>query len=69
LLEKIINVLAPFYDATKMLSSISYSTLNLVYPTMSLLKKEVALDISNDCIQLFNEPHFQRENEIIGRYI
>jgi len=37
-----LTLLAPFYEATKMLSSATYATLNMVYCTMCYLKKKVA---------------------------
>ena len=37
-----LTLLAPFYEATRMLSSATYATLNMVYSTMCYLKKKVA---------------------------
>ena len=37
-----LTLLAPFYEVTKMLSSATYATLNMVYYTMCYLKKKVA---------------------------
>jgi hypothetical protein len=37
-----LTLLAPFYEATKMLSGATYATLNMVYSTMCFLKKTVA---------------------------
>ncbi|CAG8730448.1 9099_t:CDS:2, partial [Gigaspora rosea] len=37
-----LTILAPFYEATKMLSGVSYATLNMVSCTMHHLKKTIA---------------------------
>ncbi|CAG8857513.1 43793_t:CDS:1, partial [Gigaspora margarita] len=42
LLSDMLTVLAPFYEATKMLSGVSYAMLNMVCCTMHYLKKTVA---------------------------
>ncbi|CAG8481652.1 12731_t:CDS:2 [Dentiscutata heterogama] len=42
LLSDVLALLAPFYEATKMLSGVTYATLNMVCHTMHYLKKTVA---------------------------
>ncbi|CAG8668183.1 325_t:CDS:1, partial [Scutellospora calospora] len=48
LLSDILALLAPFYEATKMLSDVTYATLNIVYYTIHYLKKTVALSEDED---------------------
>ena len=40
LLDNLIPLLKPFYEATTVFSGSNYPTLNLIYPTMRLLIKE-----------------------------
>ncbi|CAG8851980.1 32390_t:CDS:1, partial [Racocetra persica] len=42
LLDNLISLLKPFYEATNIFSGSSYPTLNLIYPTMRLLIKKFA---------------------------
>ncbi|CAG8853093.1 37615_t:CDS:2, partial [Gigaspora margarita] len=48
LFSDMLTVLAPFYEATKMLSGVSYTMLNMVCCTMHYLKKTVALPNDQD---------------------
>ncbi|CAG8761097.1 39342_t:CDS:2, partial [Gigaspora margarita] len=48
LLDSLIRLLKPFYNATKIFSGSSYPTLNLIYPTMKLLIKDQSQSINNE---------------------
>ncbi|CAG8847385.1 20329_t:CDS:1, partial [Gigaspora margarita] len=59
LLDNLIQLLRPFYEATNIFSGSSYPTLNLIYPTMRLLVKEFAPSYDqteDDYVDLLFEP-------------
>ncbi|CAG8618032.1 1660_t:CDS:2, partial [Scutellospora calospora] len=66
LLDNLISLLKPFYEATNIFSGSNYPTLNLIYPTMRLLIKKFAPSYEqskDDYADLLFEPINRHEDD------
>lgn len=48
LLQDLVNLLKPFFDATELLSGSKYTTLNFVYPTIYFLMEKFSISNKSD---------------------